>query len=130
MPCLLTSLTTAAGFLALIVNQNLPIRYFGVYCAFSCLLEWFVIFWLLTATTESHFDFNPGTFRWQLPQVANAIGPFLKRYANIAVATSLILIVGESSGSVLRLKIDDNFYTKFVPKHQLSRAIDLFSDQF
>ncbi|MEK7356034.1 MAG: MMPL family transporter, partial [Bdellovibrionota bacterium] len=128
VPCLLTSLTTAAGFIALVVNQNLPIRYFGLYCAFSCMLEWVIIFCVLPQLLIA-FNFDPGTKSWKMPVLSKAIAPFINRYATSAVAISMILLAVSVVAS-LSLKIDDNFYTKFVKNHSLSRAIELFSEQF
>ena len=128
VPCLLTSLTTAAGFFALIINQNLPIRYFGLYCAFSCILEWLVIFYLLPPVLRA-FRFHPRHFRVQIENGIKPFRRFLERSAKGIAAISFLFIVifGFSS---FRLQIDDNFYTKFVSSHPLSRSIDLFSKGF
>lgn len=128
VPCLLTSLTTAAGFIALVVNQNLPIRYFGLYCAFSCLLEWVVIFWVLPWILRA-FRFNPGEYRVDVRKFSASMGPVLDRYGKLIVAASFGLLIVGAVGT-FGLHIDDNFYTKFVNDHRLSRSIDLFSKQF
>ena len=38
LPCLFTSLTTAAGFASLVVNEVVPVRTFGIYAAIGVLL--------------------------------------------------------------------------------------------
>ncbi|MGZ3746515.1 MAG: efflux RND transporter permease subunit [Pseudobdellovibrionaceae bacterium] len=128
IPCLLTSLTTAAGFLALIINQNLPIRYFGLYCAFSCMLEWYLIFYVLPPLLRA-FNFNPRPYYFNTSQLSHKIQTFVSRYSKSLIAASLALVVLGISSS-FDLHIDDNFYTKFTDKHDLTRAINLFSDGF
>lgn len=127
-PCLLTSLTTGAGFVALIINDNLPIRYFGFYCAFACLLEWLVIFYLLPAllilfnfeSSKKVATFN-SAFSWYLKVMQN-------HYKRI-VGFSLIFIVTMSLASFF-IYVDDNFYTKFKETHPLSKSVKAFTEQF
>jgi predicted RND superfamily exporter protein len=128
IPCLLTSLTTAAGFLALIVNQNLPIRFFGAYCAFGCLLEWVVIFYLLPPILLA-FNFDSGDFRFETKPLSKLLSKVLHTRAKALAAVSLALIILGGAFS-FNLKVDDNFYTKFNASHPLSRAIDVFSRNF
>ncbi|WP_413289693.1 efflux RND transporter permease subunit [Bdellovibrio sp. HCB337] len=128
VPCLLASLTTAAGFIALIVNQNLPIRYFGIYCAFACMFEWCFIFYVLP-TTLRVFNFNPQVRRFDAHTWSMKIESFIGKNTKPIIALSLLLIV-IGAGTSFGLHVDDNFYTKFVNNHPLSRSIDLFSKGF
>ncbi len=128
MPCLLTSLTTAAGFFALIMNQNLPIRYFGLYCAFSCVLEWFLIFYALPIFMPA-FNFNPKENSFDSLSLSQKMDNLLNRYSKqFVVWTFLFLIFGIYFS--FWLKIDDNFYTKFKDSHPLSKTLQQFSSAF
>lgn len=127
-PCLLTSLTTAAGFFALIVNQNLPIRYFGLYCAFSCLLEWFVIFYILPFFLPA-FNFKPKENSFNSQALAHKMDGVLNRFSKqFVIGTFLCLIAGTYFS--FWLKIDDNYYTKFEKNHPLSKTLQQFSEAF
>lgn len=128
VPCLLTSLTTAVGFIALIVNQNLPIRYFGIYCAFACLLEWVLIFYALPPVLR--------LFNFSAPVRVYDPGPALNRYFRTLALRSK-WIVAVSAGIIIlgtlfsfSLYVDDNFYTKFKSSHSLSQSVNAFSSQF
>jgi predicted RND superfamily exporter protein len=128
VPCLLTSLTTAAGFIALIVNQNLPIRYFGVYCAFACLLEWVVIFYLLPPVLKI-FGFSAPSHRISLEGWTRRYVDAVRKNARAIVALSAsVVVLGGITTTWLR--VDDNFFTKFKAGHPLSRAVDAFSRHF
>ena len=127
-PCLLTSLTTSAGFIALMINQNLPVRYFGLYCAFGCLMEWFAIFYILPIFLKSF------GLKFQAPpfdslKFSEILDRILKKYAKAIIATSA-LILAAGVYFTMGLKIDDNFYTKFEDKHPLSKTIENFSRTF
>lgn len=128
LPCLLTSLTTAAGFFALIVNQNLPVRYFGLYCAFGCMLEWAVIFYLLPPLLRAfHFDSQVQPF--DSVGLSQKLDDLLGKYKKwIVPATFVSLLFGFYFTTWL--KIDDNFYTKFEKSHPLSESLEHFSRSF
>lgn len=128
LPCLLTSLTTAAGFLALIANQNLPVRYFGLYCAFACMIEWVFIFYFLP-WIFSAFQFCPRQSPFDSGAVAEGFHQILERHARPILLGSLFFLVAGSYFTT-QLHIDDNFYTKFEETHPLTRAVELFADQF
>lgn len=127
-PCLLTSLTTSAGFFALIVNQNLPVRYFGLYCAFGCMLEWYIIYYILPGLLRA-FNFNPNLSPYDSDHLSGRLQDYLNRFARyIPTLTSITLMAGVYFTT--QLHIDDNFYTKFQDSHPLSRTLNIFSDEF
>lgn len=128
LPCLLTSLTTAAGFFALVVNQNLPVRYFGLYCAFGCLLEWFFIFKVLPHILRA-FPFTPRQYQVDLQKSSKWTEGVVDKKAKLIVVVSFVFI-GAAALFSFNLNIDDNFYTKFVRSHRLSQSVDLFSQKF
>ena len=128
MPCLLTSLTTAAGFFALIMNQNLPIRYFGLYCAFGCILEWFLIFYVLPILMPA-FNFNPKENSFDSLGLSKKMDNLLNRYSKQFVVWTFVFLAAGTYFSFW-LKIDDNFYTKFKENHSLSKTLQQFSRAF
>lgn len=127
VPCLLTSLTTAAGFIALIINQNLPIRYFGIYCAFACLLEWVVIFYLLPILFRI-YNFSAPIYRPNIERPMQWYLAFLQKHSSKIVISSIFFVI---VGGLLsfRIYVDDNFYTKFKDNHSLSKTIQSFSKE-
>lgn len=127
-PCLLTSMTTAAGFFALILNVNESIRHLGLYCAFACMLEWVVIFYVLPPVLKI-FNFNPRHQKFNMDRLSDKYFSILAKYKYPIVGVSLLSIV---VGAIFtfQINIDDNFYTKFNAKHPLSQSINFFSDKF
>lgn len=128
VPCLLTSLTTAAGFLALIINENLPIRYFGMYCAFACVLEWLMIFHLLPHLLLL-FGFNAPRRVIDMERTTPVYLDIISKRARGIVAFSVAFVAIGAAASAL-IRVDDNFYTKFKSDHTLSRSIDAFAKEF
>lgn len=49
LPCLFTSLTTAAGFLALLSSRLVPVRNLGIFAALGCLLAYALLLGLIPA---------------------------------------------------------------------------------
>lgn len=127
-PCFLTSMTTAAGFFALILNVNESIRHLGLYCAFACMLEWVVIFYVLPPVLKI-FNFNPRHQKFNMDRISDKYFSTLARFKYPIVTVSIVSIV---IGAIFtfQINIDDNFYTKFNAKHPLSQAINFYSDKF
>ncbi|MFA6238166.1 MAG: MMPL family transporter [Bacteriovorax sp.] len=127
-PCLLTSLTTAIGFFALIINQNIPVRYFGLYCAFSCLFEWFFIFYFMPSILTL-FKFKS----LQHSVISNSIHQLTHRmifsHSKKIIASSLIILILLAAYS-FKIKVDDNFYTKFEDNHFLSKSLRSLTNHF
>ena len=127
-PCLLTSLTTAIGFFALILNQNLPIKYFGLYCTFACIVEWFLIFYgqeiifKYFKIDEPRVNFVPEKNDRFVQKL------ILKWPKSILVASALFLVTFTYYST--KLKVDDNFYAKFVDSHSFSQSVQLLSRSF
>ncbi len=127
VPCFLTTLTTLIGFFSLIFNENVPIRYFGLYCSIGAAL--------LYALTFLYLPFCLKSFDVQLNHVDNVVSKrssawlwnIVSKYpfAVIAVFGVLTLIFIQQS---LTLKIDDNLYRKFLSYHPLSKSVDNFSE--
>lgn len=122
--CFLTSLTTAIGFGALIMNENVPVRYFGFYCAIGTFFCFFVTFYIMPFFIKSvnlkfsnrigiNYEFNIFKFNRKF-----------KKYILLFFSLTTALFIFYSS----RLTIDDNLYKKFVPDHELSKAVDNFSN--
>lgn len=122
--CFLTSLTTAIGFGALIANENVPVRYFGFYCAAGTFFCFFVTFYIMPIFIRST------NLNAKLPQVRvlkkiNLVS-FNYKYQNkilLFFSLSTLLFIFYST----KLTIDDNLYKKFIPSHPLSHAVDNFS---
>ncbi len=124
-PCFLTSLTTSIGFSALVINENVPVRYFGMYCTlgtFGCYLLTFYV--LPRFLTLYHFKLEKVE---DVSISVERIWSFIRRKRNIIIGVFAILTAIFSYES-LRIEIDDNLYRKFLNSHPLSQSIDNFSD--
>ena len=124
-PCLLTSITTAIGFSSLVLNENVPVRFFGLYCSIGTFICYFITFHFLPMTIRA---FKLKLNKTQAPSSQTSrLWSFLSRYYKSIIIT-FILFTSLFIFKSLSLVIDDNLYRKFVPTHPLTLAVNNFSD--
>lgn len=126
IPCLLTSITTAIGFSSLLINENLPLKYLGLYCICGTFIAYFLTFNFVPLAIKA--------FNVKVPNLAepthktNRLWDFVfsnsKLITSIFLIASIFLLVNST-----KLRIDDNTYNKFNSEHPLSRAIDSFKQK-
>ena len=128
IPCLITSITTAIGFFALVLNQNLPIKYFGIYCTFSCVVEWVLIFYGLPVLFK-YFKIDEPQFNFVPEKNDRFVQKLILNHSVKILIVNAVFFVA-TIYYTFQLKIDDNFYAKFVDTHPFSKSVQMLSSSF
>ncbi len=123
-PCLMTSLTTALGFMALIFSYAELVVNFGIYCTIGTLICFVLTFFALPSLIA--------TFRVRLPHGKEIQYPFAHFIMNslpnkrwfMLLFFMLILMGIIISG---RLQVSDQLYDNFTKQHEVTKAIQNFS---
>src|SRR3989339_351959 len=126
-PCLLTTTTTAIGFLSLVADNNIPIRYFGIYCAtgtFICYIYSFTLLPFILKTFNFSFPTTTEFFTDVTP-----LKRFITRFKKTIIA-AFVLAAAIFTYYSTTLHVDDNLYRKFVDDHPLTKSVDAFSEKY
>ncbi|MBI4511372.1 MAG: MMPL family transporter, partial [Deltaproteobacteria bacterium] len=130
LPCLLTELTIAGGFLGLLANDILLIQQFGLITALGMLLTWLANFTVLPlslrflkpraplATADERLSRVAGVFQRFLGRVERAITLRPRRVVTIAV-----LVVGASILFGSRVRKEFYVFDDLRPEHQIAANI-------
>lgn len=107
---LLTSITTAIGFLTLITSSIQPISSFGVTTAMGVFIAFFLAFTMLPSvilvSKKPHLDSRPGNAVFWTRNLHRAFRWTLKNKANVLIISAIVLLV-----SIIGLsRIDVNNY--------------------
>lgn len=120
-PIVLTSLTTAAGFLSFCATSIVPLRHFGLFAAFGILLAMLLTFSVIPALILVL------PTRWLQPVRALRDPPLLMRYARWssvhprrAIGMGCLLVIVLSPG-LARLRASDSWVENFAPDTPLVR---------
>ena len=115
-PCLMTSLTTAVGFVSLVISDIIPVRQFGMIAAVGLMITFFIAFTLVPAAccvlpapktgTRSKLD-SLGTSRALV-----ALGRFNVRRRWYVVAVSALVVVVSIVG-ITRIRAENNNFDYF-----------------
>ena len=133
MPCLLTTVTTMAGFLSLTVSPIAPIRDFGIFAAFGSLAALVLSMSLVPAALSAFPSRTPriepsaGTGR--VERFCGALGQTV-----VDRPRSALLLGGLLAGTMItlaaaRLEVEVDFLSYFKRDHDLSRAVRFFSER-
>lgn len=131
MATLITSLTTAIGFLSLLTSPIQPVRSFGVFISIGVMIAYFLAFTLLPAvlilTPDSIFGKSHRTVSSQ-KNLHLLFGWVLRNRRIILIAHGLVFIV---SIAMVRSIRSDQFLTEELPKnHPLTEAFDYMETHF
>ncbi|RMH49901.1 MAG: hypothetical protein D6682_08320 [Zetaproteobacteria bacterium] len=129
MPILMTTLTTAAGFLAMLTSQLLPMRYFGIFAAIGILYA-FVITILFIPAVEAVL---PGRER---PLDAMAFSGYLRWMSRtvvehprrIAALFALLLLL--SGYGLSRIHVNSSLISEFRPSDPLRQTDAMINRHF
>ncbi len=116
-PCLLTSLTTAAGFIALSISPIKTIAHMAIYTSLSVLAAFFLSITLLTFFLSFGKPQNPEKISksssnpW-LTKILKGIAHFNIRYPKQILLVSLGVFVGAGVG-LTKVEVDSNFLLDF-----------------
>ncbi|MDJ0849334.1 MAG: MMPL family transporter [Myxococcota bacterium] len=119
-PCLLSAVTTAAGFASLAASEIPPVRDLGAFTAagvlFSFVLTFSVVPALLVLTRRVHP--RRVAARWWTPARATAITAVIRRHAvaTVLVAASLSAVCAIGLG---RLELESHILRFFPPDHRI-----------
>jgi predicted RND superfamily exporter protein len=119
-PCLLSAVTTAAGFAALAVSEIPPVRDLGLFTAagvlFSFVLTFSVVPALLVASPRVQPRARPA--RWWTPERAGALAARLRRHAPAITAAGLAAVLLCAAG-IGRLTLESHILEFFPPDHRI-----------
>ena len=135
-PCLYTSLTTAAGFGALVTARIPPVQVFGVFIAFGVLVAFFLTITFIPAYLSL---LDEKKLRERLPAVAAgrswlnrgvaALGPLTYSWRKPIVAAALAgLVIG--GWGLSRIEVNDNPVNWFRPYHKIRVADRVLNEHF
>ena len=125
-PCLYTTLTTTVAFSSLYLNEFRPVRNFGIICSASSIIAFICTFYLLPIfISVKKITFTNETNN----NMANFITQFISKYYKAISFISILLIIAMTV-TIKDIKVDDNFYGKFVDGHPLTESVDHFRDNY
>lgn len=122
-PIVLTSLTTAVGFLSFLTSPIRPVWSFGLFTGIGVL---FCLLWAVVAT-PALLALRPGAIpaagppgdRSRLARLAVALGSRPRLVLPILALATAALVLGLS-----RLEVQDGWITNFAPRSELRRATE------
>ncbi len=128
-PVILTSLTTAIGFLSFATSSLRPVVTFGLFCTAGVL---FCLLWALTVTPALMALAGPrlpplvaGPLRTRLDAALGVLGRRPRRALPAIAAATLLLALG-----LPRLVIQDSWIASFAPGSELRQATERVDRQF
>jgi len=131
-PCLLTSLTTAAGFFSLVVNQVMPVRTFGVFAAIGVLLALLATVLILPACLALRPGAPPAGKAPKAPRPWGVLlwaDRIVQRRPAPALAVSMLLAAVVALG-ILRIQVETNLLKYFKPDAQVVTDHDFIEDVY
>ncbi len=137
-PMLFTSLTSAVGFLSLLLTPIPPVQIFGAFVAFGILLAFVLTIMLIPAYVVR---MNPAALeklalRSKTPHSDTALARMLRRGGRFAVRRARLvtgislMLVAISVAGVYRIEINDNPVRWFKANHAIRVADDVLNDHF
>ena len=119
-PIILTSLTTAAGFLSFLTSSIRPVWSFGLFAGAGCL---FCLLWALTGT-PALIALRPRAIVPAAPAAGDRlVRPALALSARPRlVLPALVLVTAGLALGIPRLVVQDGWITNFAPESPLRRA--------
>ncbi len=128
-PIILTSLTTAAGFLSFLTSSIRPVWSFGLFAGAGCL---FCLLWALTGT-PALIALRPRAIPVAVPRTAGdrLVRPALALGARPRlVLPALALVTAGLALGIPRLVVEDGWIANFSPRSPLRRATEQIDRQF
>ncbi|MGB5245500.1 MAG: MMPL family transporter, partial [Woeseia sp.] len=137
-PMLFTSLTSAVGFLSLMLTPIPPVQIFGAFVAFGILLAFLLTIVLIPAYVVR---MKPASLaklasRSSTPHTDTPLARLLRRTGRFAthraklITGIAVLLVGISVAGILRIEINDNPVRWFKASHPIRIADKVLNDHF
>ncbi|MGM0442221.1 MAG: efflux RND transporter permease subunit [Elusimicrobiota bacterium] len=132
-PVIMTSVTTAVGFISLLTSQVYPVKYFGLFTAFGVMMA--MVFSLSLIPAGLKVFGLPGWKKRQKEKDTEEKGIFfnsteyiLKNRKKIIIAA--LLIIGGSIYGITRMWIDSSFLSKFEDDSRIVRSDRFINKHF
>ena len=137
-PMLFTSLTSAVGFLSLLLTPIPPVQVFGVFVAFGILLAFILTITLIPAYIVR---MKPGSLdklasRSKTPHTDTLLARLLRRGGSFAMRRGklitgiAVLVIAVSVAGISRIEINDNPVRWFKANHPIRVADDVLNEHF
>ncbi|MEM1450844.1 MAG: MMPL family transporter [Planctomycetota bacterium] len=119
-PCLLSALTTAAGFASVGTSEIPPVRDLGLFSAGGTLASFLLVFTLVPAllVRSSHVGARARGSAWWTRERARRVGRLLGRRARFLVAAAVLLIAAFGAG-LPRLELESKILRFFPSEHRV-----------
>lgn len=131
-----TSLTSAVGFLSLVLAPIPPVRVFGFFVALGITLAFFLTIMFIPAyvvrlseTRLAKLRSEESHNRHILARILNRLGPWAVRRAKVVMAGTVVLIAISIIG-ISRIEINDNPVRWFRPSHKIRIADRVLNHHF
>ena len=137
-PMLYTSLTSAVGFLSLLLTPIPPVQIFGAFVAFGILLAFVLTIVLIPAyiVRMSPAALAKLASRGKTPRTDTALARALRRSGQFAlkrgklISGLAVLLVAVSVAGIFRIEINDNPVRWFKASHPIRIADEVLNDHF
>ncbi len=137
-PMLFTSLTSAVGFLSLLMTPIPPVQIFGAFVAFGILLAFVLTIVLIPAyvVRMSPIALEKLAARSKTPHTDTPLARVLRRSGVVAIKRAklitgiAVLIVAISAAGVYRIEINDNPVRWFKANHPIRVADEVLNEHF
>lgn len=133
-PVIMTSLTTGAGFFALITSFVTPIREFGILTAFGVIAAMFFSLMFIPAALvmqklPAHFQQERREHKERLVNFLIYLGRFIARKPVLTLFISLIIFIFFIMGS-FRITTESNMLNYFQKDSPIIRGTDIVEEEF
>jgi len=131
-PVVMTSVTTAVGFVSLLTSDVYPIKYFGMFTAFGVMVAMVLSLVLIPAGVVA---FGPPKARKASPKregtddVALRFGKGLMKHKRLVVAAAIIVVVVSAMGAT-KLWINSSFLEKFERDSDIVLTDEFINERF
>ncbi len=137
-PMLFTSLTSAVGFLSLLLTPIPPVQIFGVFVAFGILLAFVLTIVLIpayvvrlspAALDKLAADSRTPHTQTMLARLLRKSGRFALRYGKPITGVA-VLVIAVSVAGIMRIQINDNPVRWFKESHPIRVADEVLNEHF
>ena len=135
-PVVMTSVTTAVGFVSLLTSQVYPVKYFGLFTAFGVMMAMvfslvflpaaIMIFGLPKAKPVDHEDDKEGHSHSKL---ANSFANWIIKHKYISIIGSALIVVASLIG-MQEIWINSSFLEKFESTSEIVQTDKFINDHF
>ena len=133
LPCLMTSVTTAVGFVSLTISEIIPVRQFGYVAAIGLMMTFLAAFTIVPAVL--YYLPTPGREiktrldRRTTGRLLNVLGRTNVRFRWVMLAFGVVAVIF-SVGGVMRIRVENNNFDFFKEDSALLDAVRFIDRRF